>query len=45
MMRRKRLRVLVKASCFWLDYKLKGVTPIILITPPQPMTRIVPTHF
>ena len=27
MMRTKRLLVLLKASCFWLDYKLKGITP------------------
>ena len=28
MMKGKRLLILLKASCFWLGFKLKGVTPI-----------------
>ena len=44
MMRVKRLLVLLKASCFWLDNKLKRSLLFIQVAPPQPMTRIVPTQ-
>ena len=44
MMRGKIQLVLLKASCFWLDYKLKRSPLFILVAPPQPMARIVPTQ-
>ena len=44
MVREKRLLVLLEASCFWLDYNLKGSPLFILVALPQPMTKIMPTQ-
>ena len=43
MMRGKRLLVLLKASCFWLDYKVNRSPLFILVALPQSMTKIFPT--